>query len=103
MFENVVTDSWQKTSEIAQKVGCVNGTALKYLNILKDNNLVEMEWVYGVGAEGTRAWRKCGKSTKMFTEIKNGCKFSAPSNKCSFKENSTNICSQTACPLIIRR
>lgn len=47
-------DSWQKTREIADKVGCKNRLVTNTLLNMPDE--VEWQWTRG-GKQGTREWR----------------------------------------------
>jgi len=53
-FLNVLSNEWQKTSEIAKKVGCSRAFASKTLLNMEEK--VECRWVKG-GKQGTREWR----------------------------------------------
>ena len=70
-FKNALTYEWQKTAEIAEKVGCTRPFAKKELEKLFDVvlvgklgkycvynavDIVESRWVKG-GKQGTREWR----------------------------------------------
>lgn len=52
-FLKVLSSEWQKTREIADKVGCKNQHATKTLLKMEE---VEWRWTSG-GKQGTREWR----------------------------------------------
>jgi len=52
-FISVLTNEWQKTREIADKVGCKNQHTTKMLLEMEE---VEWRWTKG-GKTGTREWR----------------------------------------------
>ncbi|MDD2299246.1 MAG: hypothetical protein PHG42_08220 [Bacteroides sp.] len=124
-FENALTTEWQKTGEIAKKVGCCRQTATDSLTLILDRAEckakksgtipeVEMKWVPG-GKDGTRAWRltgfvhniksgrEVGKVKSFFNELQSNCNHRSKNGICRYKENLGSECSLKACPLIIRR
>ncbi len=52
-FLKALSSEWQKTREIADKVGCKN---LLVTNTLLEMDEVECRWTKG-GKQGTREWR----------------------------------------------
>ena len=52
-FLNVLSFDWQKTREIAEKIGCKNDNVTKNLLQMPE---VEWKWTKG-GKTGTRIWR----------------------------------------------
>jgi len=124
-FEKALTEEWQRTSEIAKKIGCCRQTATDSLTLIlnkaeckaKKNGTapeVEMKWVPG-GKDGTRAWRRVGvahnikacrevgKVKSFFKELQSNCKHKLKNGICNYKENLDNDCNVDVCPLIIRR
>jgi len=53
-FLEALSQEWQKTREIADKVGCTKDNVTK--NLLNMPDEVECQWVKG-GRQGTREWR----------------------------------------------
>lgn len=58
-FLKALSLDWQKTREMADKVGCKNRLVTDTLLSMPDK--VEWQWTKG-GKEGTREWRKLKES-----------------------------------------
>lgn len=54
-FLNVLSSDWQKTRDIAEKIGCKRDNVTNNLLAIPDE--VEWQWTKG-GKQGTREWRK---------------------------------------------